>query len=296
MKNNLTQAFPTSPQNDFHYYQFGAYIQDDWKILPSLKLNFALRLDHNSNLHCDNNCFSRLSSPFNALTHDVNVPYKSVVQPGLKDSVIATDAVIWEPRLGFAWSPAFSKKTVIRGGAGVFGDSLPLVLLVPIGLNSPNLYSVRAANLPLTPGVTGGLFAAAAAANQAFQSQFSSGATLASLKAAVPGFSTPRFTTADNPLHLPRYYEWNLEVQRELPFGIIGSLNYVGNRGVKELVRNFGLNAYCPVSGCGGFKGLPTTAPDPRFGRIAEYQNSGFSNYNGLTAGLRKALLARLPV
>ena len=288
IKNNLTQAFPTSPQNDFHYYQFGAYIQDDWKILPSLKLNFALRLDHNSNLHCDNNCFSRLTQPFNALSHDVNVPYNSVIKTGLKDSVIGTDAVVWEPRVGFAWSPTFSKKTVVRGGAGIFGDSLPLILLVPIGLNSPNLYSVRSANLPLTPGVANGLFAAATSANQAFQSQFSAGATLASLKAAVAGFSTPRFTTADNPLHLPRYYEWNLEVQQELPFGSILSVNYVGNRGVKELVRNFGLNAYCPVASCGGFNGLPTTAPDSRFGRITEYQNSGYSNYNGITVGLRK--------
>src|SRR5579884_1730430 len=288
VKDNLTQTFPTSPQNDFHYYQFGAYVQDDWRMTPNLKLNLALRLDHNSNLKCDNNCFSRLTVPFNALTHDVNVPYNDVIKTGQSSALIGTDAVVWEPRFGFAWSPKFSNKTVIRGGAGIFADSLPLTLLVPIGTNSPNLYSVRVANMPLTPGLANGLFAAASAANQAFQSKFSSGATLAQLQATVPGFSTPRFTNADNPLHLPRYYEWNFEIQQEIGWDTVASANYVGNHGTKEIVRNFGLNAYCPIASCGGFAGLPTTAPDPRFNRITEYQNSGFSNYDGVTLGLRK--------
>jgi len=287
-KNNLTQAFPTTPENDFHYYQFGAYVQDAWSVRPNLKLTFALRLDHNSNLSCDNNCFARLTTPFNSLLHDSTVPYNSIIKTGGGNAVLAEDGVVWEPRFGFAWTPGTTKRTVIRGGAGIFGDSIPLTFLVPIGVNSPNLFSVRAANLALTPGVSGGLFAAASSANQAFQSQFSNGATLATLKAAVPGFSTPRFTNADNPLHLPRYYEWNIEAQRDLGWNTVLSANYVGHHGIKEIVRNFGLNAYCDLASCGGFAGLPTSAPDPRFGRITEYQNSGFSNYDGLTLGLRK--------
>jgi hypothetical protein len=42
------------------------------------------------------------------------------------------------------------------------------------------------------------------------------------------------------------------------------------------------------LAGCGGFTGLPTSAPDPRFGRITEYQSSGTSNYNGITMSLKR--------
>ncbi len=66
------------------------------------------------------------------------------------------------------------------------------------------------------------------------------------------------------------------------------SVNYVGNHGSKLLLRNAGLNAYCPIAGCGGFAGLPTAAPDNRFGRIVEWQSSGISNYQGVTTSLSR--------
>ncbi|MDQ2944901.1 MAG: carboxypeptidase regulatory-like domain-containing protein [Acidobacteriota bacterium] len=287
-KNNLVQVFPTTPQNDFTYNQFGAYIQDEWRLTPSLKVNAALRLDHNGNLQCASNCFSRLNSPFDSLAHTTSVPYNQVIQTGLGTAFAQIDPVLWEPRLGFAWSPKSMKGLVIRGGAGIFGDSIPLTAVVALSQNSPNLFSARGTNLPLTPGVTGGLFAATAAANAAFQSKFASGATLSQLQAAVPGFSVPRQTIADANLRTPRYYEWNLEVQKELAFSTVVSINYVGNHGIHEFVRNFGLNAFCDIANCGGFTGLPTSSPDPRFGRITQYQTTGISNYHGLTASLNK--------
>jgi hypothetical protein len=46
---------------------------------------------------------------------------------------------------------------------------------------------------------------------------------------------------------------------------------------------NAGLNAYCPTSACpGGFAGLPSAPPDPRFGTVTEYGSSDYSNYDGL--------------
>ncbi len=285
-KNNLTQVFPTSPSKDFTYNQFGAYVQDEWRATSTLKVTFALRLDHNGNLTCASNCFTTIA-PFTTLVHDPKIPFNQVIKTGQSTPNSQIDAVVWEPRASFAWSPKFGKSTVIRGGIGVFGDSTPLVALVPISQNIPSLFSARAVNLPLTPGVAGGLFANAAASNAAFQNAFSSGGTLAQLQAAVPGFAAPRVATSDLPFHTPRYYEWNLEFQQEIGFSTVASVNYVGNHGSKLYVRNFGLNAYCNAA-CGGFAGLPTAAPDPRFGRILENQSSGVSNYEGLTAGLRR--------
>jgi hypothetical protein len=287
VKDNLTQAFPLKPSNTFAYNQFGAYIQDEWKATPTLKINVALRADHNGNLQCDSNCFSTLAQPFTQLAHTVATPYNSVIKTGLGSGLLDQESVLWEPRLGIAWAPKFGKGLVIRGGIGVFGDGFPLTTIVAISQNSPNLFSARAVNSALTPGVPGGLFAATAAANAAFQSQFAAGGTLASLTAAVPGFTAPRQTTADSPLGTPRYVEWNFEIQKELFWSTVLSLNYVGNHGSSEFVRNYGFNAYCDA-GCGGFAGLPTSAPDPRFGRILQYQTTGVSNYDGLTVSVRR--------
>jgi hypothetical protein len=289
VRNNLVQPFATKPQADFAYNSFGGYVQDEWKVRPNLKVNMAFRIDHTGNMSCSQNCFARLAAPFPALPHNVNIPYNQAILTGLGSAYQSSDAYVLEPRLGFAWQPKFLKGTVIRGGAGIFGDS---VLLYAAGqlatLNPPNVATFRAINLPITPGVAGGLFAATAAANQAYSTGFANGATLAQLQASVPNFAVPRVITPESPIRQPRYYEWNLEVQQELAWGTLVSVNYVGNHGVKEFIRNGGLNAYCPVSSCGGFAGLPTSAPDPRFGRITEYQSSGISNFDGLVVSLRR--------
>jgi Carboxypeptidase regulatory-like domain len=68
----------------------GFYGQDEWKVSPTLTLNFGLRYD-----------LQFLKS-------------------------IATDANNVSPRFGFAWSPFKSRTTVVRGGFGLFYDRVPL--------------------------------------------------------------------------------------------------------------------------------------------------------------------------
>src|SRR6185312_9843007 len=68
---------------------FGAFVQDDWKVRPNLMLNLGLRYENQDNV----------SSNLN-----------------------------FAPRLGFAWSPGAGKqrqpKTVVRGGFGIFYDRI----------------------------------------------------------------------------------------------------------------------------------------------------------------------------
>src|SRR5258708_1757591 len=114
VKDNLTQAFPLKPSNTFAYNQFGAYIQDEWRATPTLKINVALRADHNGNLQCDSNCFSPLAQPFTQLAHTVTTPYNSVIKTGLGSGLLDTDSVLWEPLLAVPWSPKFRKFLAIR--------------------------------------------------------------------------------------------------------------------------------------------------------------------------------------
>jgi hypothetical protein len=278
----LIQRFPTSPEEPLAFYNLGAYVQDEWQF-GRLKIIPTLRIDHNSNPVCQTNCFARMVSPFDALSHNPNIPYDQVIQNGLHQAFQSTDPIIWQPRIGFAFTPTKSGNTVLRGGFGIFGDTFPGTAAEAFARNTPALNSFTVTNGAITPGAPNNLFSIASSANQSLLNGFKNGGTLASISASNPFFVPPNYTTMEAKYHQARYMEWNLEVQQALPGKMMFSVNYVGNHGYHEFIGNGGLNGYLP-----GFPGLPATAPDPRFGTINQYDTGAYSNYNGLVASIRR--------
>ena len=257
------------------------YGQDQWRLRPNVSITAAVQFAHSLNPTCAQNCYSRLSGTFEELTHDVNQPYNSAIHTGLNNAFKNLDGLLVLPRVGIAYTIA--KKTVIRGGVGIFADQLQGVLNERFFLNAPNVASFTTTSGIVAPGVAGSAFANVAASNAALQQGFNSGATLAQLQAAVLGFAKPTFYTVADQFHIPRYLEWNFEVQQELSNRFILSLNYVGNHGWDEVNQDPYANAWSAT----GFAGLPTVAPDPRFGEINELTSAGYSNYDGLTSSLK---------
>jgi hypothetical protein len=301
------QNFPTRPTQPIALYSLGLYAQDEWAVRSNLRLTISLRAEHNSNPVCQTNCFARLSSSFLDVSHDPNQPYNAAIQTGLHQAVPNITNIIWEPRIGFAWSPhGAGTDMVIRGGFGIFGDILPGTVVDNFMNNSPlnNQFSVSSA--PLSPDVSGNQAALAAQANTLFVNGFNSGQTLAEIQANPNGgqfFVPPNFYNAARSLENPQYQEWNLEFQKGIGQKMTLSLNYVGNHGIYEAVQNAGYNGYCDL-GCLGllsptgvptsasFAGLPSTALDPRFGTVTEVQSAGVSNYNGLTVSFSRRFSA----
>ena len=283
----LQQWFPTTNETPIASYNVGLYAQDDWRVSPRLSLTLTLRGDHNSNPVCQVNCFANLVAPFTSLSHDPNVPYNQVIRTNLHRALSATNAVIWQPRFGFAWTPTKKGDLVVRGGFGIFGDVYPLQVAHMMASNTPNLnqFVVRTPNGRLTPGAPGSLFQVAAAANQSLLTGFNSGGTVDSISASNPFFQPPDFTTMDSTYQQARYEEWNLEVQKQLPRDLVASANFVGNHGYHEVVRNNGVNAFFP-----DFIGLPPTAPDRRFGTVTQLMTGAVSNYTGLVVSLRRRM------
>ena len=191
----------------------------------------------------------------------------------------STDGVVWQPRLGFTFSPFSNNKTVVRGGIGIFGDSFPAVLVDNFSSNPPVLNSFQVAGA-LSPASPGNVFQLASGANTSFVNAFNSGGTLASITATNPFFFPPTITASDPVIRQPRYQEWNLQVEQDLGWNSVFSLNYVGNHGIFEAALNNGLNAF-------GFGGLPAAAPDPRFSTVTQVQSIAVSNYNGLVTSFR---------
>jgi outer membrane receptor protein involved in Fe transport len=297
--NTLTQNFPTRLSEPIALYGIGFYGQDEVRVTPHLRVTLALRLDHNSNPVCQTDCFSRLATPFDGISHDPTVPYNQAILSGLHQAYPSTDVIVWQPRLGFAWSPFPKDKTVIRGGIGIFGDSFPATLADSFLANSPNINVFTASNLPISPAVTGNnLFSAAANANQLFATGFAGGQNVGQISAGSPvPFVAPNFTSSDGEIRQPRYQEWNLEIQQELGWNTYLSVNYVGNHGIFEPVQNTSVNAFWPTGATfidgstnpfpNGIVGLPTSPTDTRFGTFTAIGSGAVSNYNGLVTSVR---------
>jgi hypothetical protein len=280
------QSFPTANEQPMALYMLGLYVEDDWKVTRNLKINLALRADHNSNPVCQTNCFALSSSPFLELSHDANAPYNEAITDGVHQAYPATTNIVWEPRAGFAWSPLGNDKTVIRGGAGIFLYSFPAQVVDGFSENTPNENTFSLIG-GLVPGLAGNAYSIAAGANQSLLSAFSSGGTLASIEASNPYFVPPNLASSDGTIIQPRVYEWNMEVQQALPWKMLLSVNYAGNHGIYLPIQNNGVNGYCPPSVCpGGFAGLPSAPIDSRFVTVNQIQSNGVSSYNGLTASV----------
>jgi len=282
----FSQAFSAATHYQIASYSMGIYAQDEWAAMKNLKLTLALRIDRNSNETCRENCFARTVNTFSQINHDITLPYNQSVLANQGQLFAQLQPLVWEPRLGFAYSAG--AKTVVRGGIGLFSDLYPAQIDSFSGIINPPIsgtFSVAGSNatpIPFLPGAPNGAYSQTANNQHVFNSQFTSGGTFASLSAAVPGFTGPFFYTLPQRFTNPVYEEWNLAIERALDSKTSVTVNYVGNHGYHEIVRNNAANAYSPT----GFGGLPTTAIDGRFGRVRDVTNAGVSNYNGLTGTL----------
>ena len=117
----FTQTFGTSVVSQTNP-NVALYGQDEWKARPSLTLNAGIRYD-----------LQFLES-------------------------IATDTNNVAPRVGFAWTPTASRRTVVRGSAGVFYDRVPLRALANALLsagNTTDLNNLRQISITLSPTQAG---------------------------------------------------------------------------------------------------------------------------------------------
>ena len=135
---NYVQNFSVRPTQPIAVYALGLYAQDEWSLRPNLRLTFSLRADHNSNPVCQTDCFAQFDNSFLNIAHNVNQPYNVAIHTGLRQALQNYDAINWEPRFGFAWSPfGAGTNTVIRGGIGIFADAFPATVADSFLNNSP---------------------------------------------------------------------------------------------------------------------------------------------------------------
>ncbi|HEY3971362.1 MAG TPA: carboxypeptidase regulatory-like domain-containing protein [Candidatus Sulfotelmatobacter sp.] len=283
----FAQRFPTRLEQPMAMYSMGLYFQDQWRVNRNLKLTMTLRADRNSDMVCQTNCFSKLAGgDFSQITHDTATPYNQLIIANQHSAFPNIERVVMQPRFGFAWDPRGNQKTVLRGGVGLFSDLYPGTIVDTFARTSPNLNSFVLGGLPYSPD-EGAISAEATAqsTNAAFAANFTNGGNSQTLP---PGAARPTYNSVVNTLKNPKYLEWNFEVQQAIGPKTSLSLNYVGNKGYDEFINNAFENSYST----NGFVGLPSTKPDDHFGIVTLLNNSGISNYNGLTGTVTRRFTA----
>ncbi|MGO8795401.1 MAG: carboxypeptidase regulatory-like domain-containing protein [Candidatus Sulfotelmatobacter sp.] len=115
--NPLTGGAPTTRGQYYRSSIYGAFIQNDWKLRPTLTVNLGLRWEHyapptEANGHLTN--FVPTSDPTNGLLNGREI------NPGQQWN---SNWFNFGPRLGFAWAPEmYNNKVVVRGGFGIAYD------------------------------------------------------------------------------------------------------------------------------------------------------------------------------
>jgi len=93
-------------------YRLGVFAQDDYRITPSLTVNYGLRWEYDQPMYEVNNKISDISPTTGALS--------LAGQSGNSRSLYSPTYTDFDPRLGFAWNPdLMRKKLVVRGGFGL---------------------------------------------------------------------------------------------------------------------------------------------------------------------------------
>ncbi len=277
----LPQQASIQASNSKYYLRGNAwdvYAQDDWRMRPTLTLNFGLRYEYFSPYSEKYDRLANLDLTFNpVLTNVAQVAPNGIGQySGLKypHSLVYPDRNNFSPRFGFAWKPPtkFGKAMLVRGGYGVnyntgqYGTfALRLASEPPNADTQTNIANSSFASFATTPGCG--------------QYLTWTGNTNANTSAAYNcSASTISNNYAVNPHYRLGYVQiWNLGIQRTLPLQTVLNIDYTGSKGTRlDMVRapNRGLN------------GVAVAAAD-----TFNYEDSlGGSHLNSLAINLRKRL------
>ncbi len=260
LADTTNRALPLGPLSQHpRRWSTNWFIQDDWKARRNLTVAYGLRWELTGSL---DEKWQKLSSfdptlsggkggiriPGEAKRFENGIAFFNKIYPGVEikrntGPLYATDKNNFAPRFGLAWSPGTTNTTVVRAGYGIFYSIDDLCFC--------SYYNQ--APFDLTQRFT-------RRDAPTFQNPW-------------PGTGVGGTLSADgvDPNLVTAYFQhWNLDVQRQLPLGIVLDAAYVGKRGLKiDSTRDINQ----PINGVSLY---------PSFGPTSYLEPRGQSIYHGL--------------
>jgi trimeric autotransporter adhesin len=246
-------------------YGEDAYLNDDWRVNPSLTLNLGVRWQYNSPYY---EKYGRLvnldvAPGFTAVAPVVaNAPTGSLTGMHYPDSLLQTDKHGFMPKIGLAWRPISGSSLVIRAGYDVNYDTSGYSsIAMQMWQQSPLSTSLRVTNSAANP------------------------LTLANGFVGTPG-GTPQTFGVDPNFKLGYVQNWQLIVQKDLPFSLQMVATYNGTKGTRAM-QQFYPNTYpvgtvlsCPTCLPSGFTYMTSNGNSTREAGILQIRRrlrSGFT-------------------
>jgi hypothetical protein len=275
--------------NHIYSNNYSIFVQDDYKVFPSLTLNLGLRYEVQASPYERDGQFSNYVPATGEviLGSAETVPNLASILAGvgltgqvgvasdfgLPKSTVHTFYGAVAPRIGFAWRPFNNNQTVVRGGYGIFYTGSRLsAIRTDISGGFPFSISQTFTGSTANPGVItlSNPFPSALAKDQ--------------------GILTPTGFDVNAPE--PYLESWNFTVEHELGKGIAVELGYTGSKGthlgrkydINQQLRNQNPQLALPDGTC-------PACPRPFsnfYGDIEFYSFGAISHYNAGTVTLRK--------
>jgi hypothetical protein len=252
----------------FRSANYSAYFSDDWRFSSGLTINMGLRWEYGSPA---TELYGRLVNldiaPYFTAEAPVvaNQPVGAITGQTYPSSLVRPDKNAIQPRLALAWRPLLASSLVIRAGWGIYyNSSFYLPIAMQMAQQSPLSKSLSVANSLASP------------------------LTLANGFIAAPGI-TPNTFAVDPGFRSGYAQTWNVSVQRDLPYSLIMTVNYLGTKGTHEqqafLPNTWPAGAGDPCPACpSGFAYLISGGNSTRHSGQLQLRRR---LHNGLTATLQ---------
>ena len=286
--------YSKAPDNE-HQRQYALFAQDEWKVTPRLTLTLGLRYEYTTP-ETDTKGYTFSIIPGLQSKRFVNAPLGLVFpgDSGAPKGWYFPDRKNFAPRFGFAWDPFGSGQTSLRGGFGMFYDTLNGWMSdwatdePPFAGGADFFFDPSMVpTLPTDPAST------------ILSHPYETGGAVDPFPSVIPpptnvdffaaGF-LPRFGPSNNfvNVHLktPYIYQYNLSVQRQVANGLMAEIGYAGSSS-HRLLTWVDANPVIPGTNnrvLNEGQGLAHTT----YGYATTFDGLNNANYNGLLVSLSK--------